>query len=168
MQNPIVRIIIMACAAIGILVFSVATSRMVVKKIFFTPKVEKHEAPEEQAEAQFGEVYVIEDLVINPAQSGGRRHLLVSIGLEYALDQGEDGGHGSSGDGIPTGLGLEIQTREPQIRDNIITLLAGQELSVLADIKYRERIRESLKKAVNYYLHDGQVERLYFTKYVFQ
>jgi flagellar FliL protein len=95
---------------------------------------------------------MINDLIINPAASGGRRHLMVSLGLEYA-------------DPL---LKVELENRDPQIRDNLITLLAGQDANVLTDIRYRESIRQSLLKAVNYYLESGTVEKVYFTKYVFQ
>ncbi len=163
MQNPIVRIVIMVFAGLGLLVFQVAASRVVVKKMFFTPKTEK---PEEEEGEHFGKIYMIDDLIINPANSGGRRHLLVSLGLEYFPEEGEKGS-GGEGEEL-TGVGAELQMREPQIRDNLITLLAGQDINVLSDIKYREKIRQSLLKAVNYYLHEGKVEKLYFVKYVFQ
>lgn len=161
MQNPIVKIIIMVFAGLALCVFQVAASRVVVKKMFFTPKVEK---PAEEEKEEFGEIYTIDDLVINPAKSGGRRHLLVSLGLEYFPDEKK----GGAKEGEPTGLAAELQMREPQIRDNLITLLAGQDITVLSDIKYREKIRQSLLKAINYYLQEGQVAKLYFTKYVFQ
>jgi flagellar FliL protein len=165
MKKPIVKILIMVFAGLGILVFSVITSRALVKKMFFTPEIEE---PVHEEKPEFGQIYMIDDLVINPAQSGGRRHLLVSLGLEYHEEHGHDGGGHGGGEGELSGVAAELQQREPQLRDNLITLLAGQDISVLSDIKYREKIRKSLLKAINYYLHGGKVDKLYFTKYVFQ
>ncbi|MCX6640541.1 MAG: flagellar basal body-associated FliL family protein [bacterium] len=144
------KIGIIVAGAIVILGFQVITSRMIIMKFFFTPKVEK--PAEKELKNEPGEFYLINDLIINPAESGGRRHLMVSIGLEYR-------------DAL---IKLELEKRDPQIRDNLITLLAGQQISVLSDIKFREKIRESLLNSVNYFLEAGQVEKLYFVSYVFQ
>ncbi len=170
MSNPIVKIAIMVFAGIAIVVLQVAVSRMLVKKMFFTPKAEKPVQEEKEHHQGIGDIYTLEDLVINPAQSGGRRHLLVSIGLEYHHEgEGEESGsHSGGGEGELTGVGAELQSLEPVLRDNLITLLAGQNINILSDIKYRERIRKSLLEAINFYLYEGQVDRLYFTKYVFQ
>ncbi|HEX7344346.1 MAG TPA: flagellar basal body-associated FliL family protein [bacterium] len=134
---------------VAVLAFEAFSSHLLVKRLFFAPPP----APKRSAEeTQVGEFHIISDLVINPAATGGRRHLLVSIGLEYHDPKMEE----------------ELTRRDPQIRDNLITLLASQEVNTLTDIRYRENIRHSLLKAVNYYLEVGQVERLYFVKYVFQ
>jgi flagellar FliL protein len=141
--------LLLAGILIPVLAFSAFSSQMVIKKIFFPdPQPVKKEA----VKIEVGEFYMINDLIINPAASGGRRHLLVNLGLEYA-------------DPL---LKAELEKRDPQIRDNLITLLAGQDSNVLTDIRYRESIRQSLLKAVNFYLEGGKVEKLYFTKYVFQ
>ncbi|MBU0518135.1 flagellar basal body-associated FliL family protein [bacterium] len=170
MQNPIVKILIIVFAAVGLLVVEVATSRMLIKNMFFKPEKETVQHPEMH---YAGHIYMIDDLVINPANSGGRRHLLVSLGLEYLIASegggGEGGGHSGGAEGKElVGVGAELSLREPQIRDNLITLLAGQDISILSDIQYREKIRESLHKSINYHLETGQVEKLYFVKYVFQ
>ncbi len=149
-KSKLPRLLMTVGLLIPILAFSAFASRLLVKKMFFpTSAPEKKEKAEKEA---LGEFYMIEDLVVNPASTGGRRHLLVSLGLEYH-------------DPL---LKEELTKRDPQIRDNLITLLAGQEVSVLADIQYRENIRRALLDAVNYYLTEGKVARVYFVKYVFQ
>jgi flagellar FliL protein len=169
MMGKPLNIIVIVFAVVGV----VLASRLVVQTVFFSPgeTTSQHEvaADERQAKAEDsgggshggeeGEsaepdegIYMINSLVINPARSGGRRHLVVSLGLEYHQRHIKD----------------DLERLEPQIRDNLITLLAGQEMTVLSDISYREKIRKSLLKAVNYYLEEGQVEKLYFVKYVFQ
>jgi flagellar FliL protein len=142
--------LIMIGILVAILVVAVFASRLLVQQVFFPSAHEEKAEPKEKSE--LGEYHMITDLLINPAASGGRRHLLVSIGLEIH-------------DPL---LKEELAKRDPQIRDNLITLLAGQDASVLTDIRYREKIRNSLLKAVNYYLEEGQVQKLYFVKYVFQ
>ncbi|TKJ42235.1 hypothetical protein CEE37_00735 [candidate division LCP-89 bacterium B3_LCP] len=115
-------------------------------------KKDSHGGGQGEGEEPEEGIHMIENLVVNPANSGGRRHLMVSLGLEYHELHVKE----------------ELERLDPPIRDNLITLLAGQEMGVLADIKYRERIRKSLLKAINYYIEDGRVEKLYFVRYVFQ
>ncbi|MFH1861936.1 MAG: flagellar basal body-associated FliL family protein [bacterium] len=144
------KFLIITGAVVLILVLQLVGSHLLVKAMFFTPK--KAVEPESEGEEQSSGVYLLDDLIINPAASGGRRHLLVSLGLEC---EGK--------------LVLEeIVKRDAQIRDNLITLLAGLEIDILADIQYRERIRSSLLKAINFHLSKGEVQKLYFAKYVFQ
>ena len=148
-KSKLGRIPMFAGVILAILAFEAFSSQLLVKQLFFAPP----KPPEKSGEGiEVGEFHIISDLIVNPAATGGRRHLLVSIGLEYHDPKIE----------------AELTRRDPQIRDNLITLLAGQEVTVLTDIRYRENIRNSLLKAVNYYLDSGQIERLYFVKYVFQ
>src|SRR4030042_4838095 len=56
----------------------------------------------------FGEVFSLNDLIVNPA--GGRRHFMVSIGLEYFDPTKAD----------------EIRKRESLLRDNLITFFTSQ------------------------------------------
>lgn len=159
---------------IAILIFAglviIILSRVAVKTVFFSApsqaaeehevvkvvKKEKHETGGGSHGGEEGElnegIYMIENLIINPANSGGRRHLFMDIGLKYN----------------ETTVKHELEQLDPQIRDNLITILAGQEMSVLSEISYREKIRETLIKAVNYHLKTGKVEKLFFVRYVFQ
>ncbi len=155
------HIILMVITVIGV----VLISRIIVTTFLFNPGTEsvEHQTPEKEKSKGGGHggekgdesnegIYIIDNLLINPAKSGGRRHLLVAFGLEYHDLLVKE----------------ELERLDPQIRDNLITLLAGQEMSILSEIAYREKIRESLLKAINYHLEDGEVEKLFFVKYVFQ
>ncbi|HEB84270.1 MAG TPA: flagellar basal body-associated FliL family protein, partial [Bacteroidetes bacterium] len=62
----------------------------------------------------------------------------------------------------------ELQAREPQIRDNLITFLSAQRVDVLTDITMRERIRKRILEIVNTRLTEGVVDNAYFIRYVFQ
>lgn len=97
-----------------------------------------------------GEIYMIDDLVINPA--GGRRIFMVAIGLEY----------------FDKNAIVEITKREPLLRDNLITLFSSQPREVLTNIKYRERLRGRVKKIMDHQLGKDTITRVVFVKWVFQ
>lgn len=72
-----------------------------------------------------GDVYVIEDLVVNPAESGGMRYVAASVGLRSAN---------------PTFI-EDMKSREAPIKDALIRILGSKNVDQLADIKARESMR---------------------------
>ena len=112
------------------------------------PEMMKPERKPPQKPPEFGEVYLIEDLIINSLD--GRRHFMVSIGLEY-FDKEK----------LP-----EIERREPLLRDNLITLFSSQPVEVLTNITYRQALRARVKKIMDYQLGEGVVTRVFFQSWV--
>lgn len=108
------------------------------------PPTESHNPP------PLGKVYLIRDLIINPAD--GRRHFLVSVGLEY----------------FPPIEERFIADREVLLRDNLISFFSAQPLEVLTNIRYRQAIRTRVKKIIDYQLGQGVVSRVFFEKWVVQ
>jgi len=98
-------------------------------------------------------IYVIKDLIVNPAGTRGTRFFLVSLGLEYSPPSAED----------------RLSQQEPRIRDRLITILAEKTLAQLSDITYREKLRKEINQAVQEVLaDDAEVLHVYFVKYVLQ
>jgi len=97
-------------------------------------------------------IYVIKDLIVNPADTRGTRFFLVSLGLEYSPRNAED----------------RLMRQEPRIRDKLITVLSEKTLSQLADIRYRESLREELRRAVEESSDRVRISQVYFVKYVLQ
>ncbi|RKY63776.1 MAG: hypothetical protein DRP99_03405 [Candidatus Latescibacterota bacterium] len=112
----------------------------------------EEEPPEEERPSDVG-MYVIKDLIVNPAGTRGTRFFLVSLGLEYSPPGAED----------------KLKEQEPRIRDRLITILAEKTLAQLSDITYREKLREEINQAVQEVLaDDAEVLHVYFVKYVLQ
>jgi flagellar FliL protein len=107
---------------------------------------------EEDAPVEYGEFLEFQGLIINPADSDGRRYLMVNIGLE-AKDAKV----------------LEVVgSKEVVIRDRILRLLGQRTVSELASVSLRDTLKEELLIAVNDILGEEEVARLYFTQYVLQ
>ncbi len=121
---------------------------------FLTPKasVQEEEKQDEAAEEDSGEIYIFKDVIVNPADTGGRRYLVVSMGLE--LDEKK--------------LAGEIEKKEPQIRDAIITLLSQKNVPYLVDIQKKDSLRHEILEIINGNLSQGQVAKIYFVKYILQ
>jgi len=112
----------------------------------------KEVEPKKEKPSSVG-IYVIKDLIVNPAGTRGTRFFLVSLGLEYSPPGAED----------------KLKQQEPRIRDKLITVLAEKTLAQLSDIRYRETLRQEIRRAVEETLADeAKVLHVYFVKYVLQ
>jgi len=101
---------------------------------------------------EYGVFLEVQNLVVNPDGSDGRRYLMVSIGLEAKRQAVLD----------------ETDSRDIVIRDLIIRTLSARTAEELADIRLREEIKEELIQEINTVLRRGTITRLYFTEYVLQ
>lgn len=93
-----------------------------------------------------------DDLILNPAGTDGTRFLVLSLALEMRDEAGLDA----------------IESRDPEVRDVILTLLSTKTVQELADVTARPAIREELRGRLNELLGDGEVVRLYLPRFVIQ
>jgi flagellar FliL protein len=97
-------------------------------------------------------VHLLENLVLNPAGSGGSRFLLLSVAIE------------TGGANTVT----EFQARDAELRDIILTALGSKTVDQLTDISTREGIKTELLAAIGARFGKGVVKRLYFPQFVVQ
>lgn len=100
----------------------------------------------------FGSFHEIENMIVNPAESGGSRYLMVNVGFESDRDA----------------VLIELEEKEVVVRDRVINLLSEFTVPLLADIDHRSALKDTLRQSINEVLDEGQVTRLYFTQYVLQ
>jgi len=135
-----------------ILIAQAAAAYFVVFK-FLAPG-EHSEEPEIKKEehAEVGSFFEIKDLVINPAESLGRRYLVVEIGLETTLPE----------------LIHEATSKEIWIRDGILSSLNCKTADELLNVSQRDSLKLQILSQVNDKMTTGKFEKLYFTKYIMQ
>jgi flagellar protein FliL len=100
----------------------------------------------------YGEFIKLQGMIINPAESEGKRFLMVDIGLES-----------SSGAVLN-----EIESKDIVVRDAIIKVLGSRTVQELSSLDHRNAMKEDLIAAINSLLRRGEVEYIYFTQYVLQ
>lgn len=98
------------------------------------------------------DIYMIEQIIVNPAGTGGRRFLSTSIGFE--LETGE--------------AGDLLKEREAVVRDALITILSSQSVPELSDFKQRERLRKLIRLRVSKLLQTEDIAAVYFTEFILQ
>lgn len=97
-------------------------------------------------------VHLLENLVLNPAGSGGSRFLLLSVAIET---------------GSAT-AGTEMTTRDAELRDIILTSLGTKTVDQLTEMTAREGIKTEVQNAIVARFGKGSVKRLYFPQFVVQ
>ncbi|MCL5020480.1 MAG: flagellar basal body-associated FliL family protein [Bacteroidetes bacterium] len=103
-------------------------------------------------DAGFDNVYIVKDLIVNPAGTNGLRFLLTTIGLEA-----------TSAETVK-----ELTKREVEIHDVIIGVLTSKTLPQLDDFDSRDSLKAEIKKDINADLTTGQVLNVYFSKFIIQ
>ncbi|MFQ5649081.1 MAG: flagellar basal body-associated protein FliL [bacterium] len=101
---------------------------------------------------EVGQFYEITDLVINPAESGGRRYLVLELALETDNSK----------------LLEEATSKEIWIRDAIITLLTKKTAEELLELSIRKKLKKQILETLNNRMAEGKFERIYFKKYLLQ
>jgi len=98
------------------------------------------------------EVFMMEDVIVNPAGTGGTRFLSVSIGFEISSEQ----------------LVADFEKREPLIKDALLTILGSKTIEQLSDAKEKEITRYQIKKRVEKLMKTEDIMAVYFTDFILQ
>lgn len=96
--------------------------------------------------------YQMEELVVNPANTNGKRYLMVEISLE--LDDKTI---------IPV-----IEQHKLRLKQDIMETLSARSIPELVKVSERDQLRIELITLINSVIGARSVRNLYFTKYVMQ
>jgi len=97
-------------------------------------------------------VYVVEDLIINPAGTDGKRLLLSSIGFDIQTEENQK----------------ELQSKEVLVKDAIISVLGSKDMVRLSDAVYRDTLRMAISARINQLIPSVKINNVYFSKYILQ
>jgi flagellar protein FliL len=117
------------------------------KDVVAAPKKPAKHAKEEEAK-----IILLDEIVVNPAETGGRRYLAVTLGLQLAGAEAEKA----------------LEKNKPLVRDALISLLSSKHLEQLASISYRDTLKTEIKEAIQKQMHDTEIENVVFSGYVLQ
>jgi flagellar FliL protein len=106
----------------------------------------------EGGESADGSIYIVKDLIVNPAGTNGTRFLLTTIGFE-----------------VTTAEGLkEIELKDVVVRDVLNTILTSKDLVTLVNMEGRESVRKEIEEKVGAMLRNGHLTNVYFSKFIIQ
>ncbi len=97
-------------------------------------------------------VYVVNDIVINPAGTNATRFLLTTIGFEVTSEDTKE----------------ELTRKDVQLRDILNTILTSKRLEELVNVDQRALLREEIIAEVNALIRSGSINQVYFSKFIIQ
>lgn len=106
----------------------------------------------EGAEGEASSMYVVKDLIVNPAGTNGTRFLLLTVAFETSTPESEK----------------ELEKREIQVRDMLNSVLTSKGLDELANVERREELRGEIQAKVGEILKSGAITNVYFSKFIIQ
>lgn len=98
-----------------------------------------------------GKQIPLETFLVNLAQSGGNK--LVKINMELEVSNAD--------------VQTEIEHLKPKIRDIIIIIVSSKSYNELSSKEGKNSLREEIRDQVNLFLTKGQINRVYFTEFLY-
>ncbi|RLE26975.1 hypothetical protein DRJ54_08265 [Candidatus Acetothermia bacterium] len=141
---------------LAVVALQVVLSVVVVKKFAPSPRltpvaIEEKKAKSEGGNRDFGDVYLVEDVIVNPAGSRARKFLNASVAFVYSGK-----------------VGSELEKRDVQLRDMLLRVLGSYTAEQLADPAFRDSLRRAILEETNGILRSGEVDGVYFANFVMQ
>ncbi|MGZ8377363.1 MAG: flagellar basal body-associated FliL family protein [Gemmatirosa sp.] len=115
---------------------------------------EHAEGEGKEGEAAARPVHTLENLVLNPAESGGQRFLLLTIAFE-----------------LKDAATLEtMKARDAELRDVVLQAVGAKSVEVLTDMSQRDSLKSELRTVAGKLFPDTKhaVRRIYFPQFVIQ
>ncbi len=112
--------------------------------------VEEEDAGEDTEE--FGLIYNVEDVIVNPAESKGAQFVIMNIGLEVKED-----------DDL-----AQLEMKDPKLRDILINTISSKTIDKLDGANDKENLRLEIKQKVSALLPKKHLKNVYFMNYIIQ
>jgi len=111
-----------------------------------------HAAPKPDAALAASVIHSVENLVLNPAGSGGTRFLMVTATFEI-----RDGA-----------IEQQMKEHDAEVRDHILAQLGKKTVEELSDITLREGIKHEVLASVSELFPKGSIRKVFFAQFVIQ
>jgi flagellar protein FliL len=155
-KSPLILIIVLV---VGLLAGGGAGAMLLGPKfaepsvVVLTPEeAEQRDRAERQRRDGPAVMHSFENLVLNPAGTGGTRFLMVSAAFELRDSK----------------LADQLKAREVEVRDRILLILGSKTVDELAEISKREQVKEDLRAGVESMFERGSVIEVYLPQFVIQ
>lgn len=97
-------------------------------------------------------IYSIEDIIVNPANTEGKRLLLTSVGFDLGSEAELK----------------KLQTKEILVKDVIVSVLSSKDMNKLSSSTYRDTLKTEIGSKVHELLPDIKLNMIYLSKYILQ
>jgi flagellar FliL protein len=113
---------------------------------------EPDDVAKDDGDAKESHIYVIKDMIINPAGTNGQRYLLSTIAFNVSTEEAL----------------RDFEKKEMAVRDMLNSILTSKSMEQLIDVTQREGLRTEIAKQAKGLVNHGTVTSVYFSKYIIQ
>ena len=111
------------------------------------------EGKKENKPAELGKfIYMAEDLVINPANTDGKRFLLSTLGFDVASEENKK----------------EMEEKDVLLKDAVNSVMSSKNFTQLANMAFRDTLRLEITKRLGKLMPKVKINTIYFSKYILQ
>lgn len=122
------------------------------KRVVSARKVVVAKATPQKKKAEATALYLVENLVVNPADSKGSRFLIVTVALQPKKPEVEE----------------DLKRLDPELRDAYSHILGGLTIEQLSDIGRRDSLKQQLQSATETVVGGKQIEDVFLPQFVLQ
>lgn len=113
--------------------------------------VAENDEESDTAKLNYGEhIFLIEDIIVNPANTQGQQLLLSSV----AFDVPEEA------------FQKELEKKQILVKDLIISILASKSISQLSNVSFKDSLRIEISEKVQETVGNMKINKVYFSKYI--
>lgn len=110
-------------------------------------------ASQEKNKVELGKyIFPVDDVIVNPAGTDGKRLLLTSIGIDLRSNK----------------MMTELKSREALVKDVIISTLSSKDIAQLNNTDYRDTLKTEIADQLTKLIPDVGINTIYFSKYIIQ
>lgn len=145
-------IILNTCAIIGVGVLLYMNKQKQLAQPSMEPIIQgAMQDDQSTADSAGGYAIPLDYFLVNLAEDQG--HKLFKVEMEFDVDS--------------AAVQEEINKRMPQVRDIIIILLSSRNYSQISTPKGKERLKEEIRDTVNSFLTKGKINKVLFTRFIY-
>jgi flagellar protein FliL len=97
-------------------------------------------------------LHTVENLVLNPARSGGTRFLMATVAIGVRDDA----------------TAAELKERDAEVRDVLLSVLGSKSVTELSEVSARDSLRAELRGSLGSIVRAQSIQQVYFPQFVIQ
>lgn len=103
--------------------------------------------------AEYGKfIHEIQDQIVNPAGTDGRRLLMVSLGFDVPSEENKK----------------ELEAKDVLLKDEVLSVISSKGLAELSNMAYRDTLRAEITERLKTVMPTVKINKIYFSKYILQ
>lgn len=97
-------------------------------------------------------IFSVDELLINPANTNGRRYLLTSLAFDLASEENR----------------AKLEEKDFLVKDMVISVISSKTTAFLSDVSLRDSLRSEIENKVEGFMPDIKINKVYFSKWILQ